>query len=300
VSQSTVSVVIPTYYRNDLLVTVIESVRRQSWDDTEIIVVDGSGEAHASTVVESEGLVFLVPDEEISVTEARNRGIERATGTYVQLLDDDDKVTNDKFRVQVAVLEENPDVGVVYSGGTYTTGEEFYPSPEGRGDVLRQALMLELYSCITSTMLLRRDIIDKIHPLPETQGADDTHWKVALAQQTRFDFIDESLVLKHVDPDSRGWGTGNIRALEEFFERYDHLYDQQPPEVYRTARANYYKYRASVCLGQQSWSPSAVLSYVMAFRNQPSLGHLGLVVGSVLGRWGVARVKSYGSRRKAV
>jgi glycosyltransferase involved in cell wall biosynthesis len=258
-----------------------------------MLVVDGSGEAHAAPVVaDADDVRFLAPDMEISVTEARNRGIERATGEYVQLLDDDDQVTNDKFSKQVAVLEEKPAVGVVYSGGTYTSCETFSPNPSAHGEVLREALMLELYSCITSTMLVERDVLLEIHPLPETSGADDTHWKVELAKRTAFDYVDESLVLKHVDADSRGKDVGNVRSLESFFKTYDDLYKQFPPEVRRTAQANYFKYRASICLSNRRWSPTAIYAYGMAFRKRPLLGHLGLFLASFLGRQGVSTVQS--------
>lgn len=286
-SQATVSVVIPTYYRNNLLADAIESVEQLAWTETELIVVDGSGEGHASSVVDKKGVTYLDSDEEISVTAARNRGIEEAKGSYVQLLDDDDQLVSNKFTKQIAIFRDDPDTGVVYSGGTYSTGEEFRPNPNGSGNVLRQALSLELHGCVTSTMLFRQEVLHEIQPLPDTSGADDTHWKVELAQRTQFDFVDEPLVIKHVAPDSRGKQVGNIRALEEFFKRYEDVYEQFPKKVYRMGRANYYNYRANTCLRRRGWSPTAIYCYGHAFRHQPSLRNLGLCLSAVFGSKGV-------------
>lgn len=288
-----VSVVLTTYYRNELLERAIRSVQNQNYEHIEIVVVDGSGEDHASPVVQTfSDLTYVSPDEEISANDARNRGIREAEGTYIQLLDDDDQILGNKFEKQIAVFRDDPDVGVVYSGGEYSTGEQFYPAPDAHGDVLRRALQLELYSCITSTMLFRRDVLDAILPLPETAGSDDTHWKIELAQRTQFDFVDEPLVLKHVSPESRVNDEGNIRALESLFETYEPLYEKQPDTVYRIARANYHKRRADVLLHQQRWSLGAIYSYAKAFQNRPLVGHLGLVVMSLFGRAGVRLVKS--------
>ena len=46
-----ISVIIPTYYRNDLLPEAIESVLEQDYEPLEIIVVDDSGEENAEPVL---------------------------------------------------------------------------------------------------------------------------------------------------------------------------------------------------------------------------------------------------------
>jgi glycosyltransferase involved in cell wall biosynthesis len=48
VTDELVSIIIPTYYRNDLVKKAIQSARNQTYDNVDIIVVDDSGERHAS------------------------------------------------------------------------------------------------------------------------------------------------------------------------------------------------------------------------------------------------------------
>lgn len=47
----TISVIIPTHYRNDLFPEVIEGVAEQEYEPIELIVVDDSGERHAEPVL---------------------------------------------------------------------------------------------------------------------------------------------------------------------------------------------------------------------------------------------------------
>lgn len=47
-----ISVVIATHYRNELLARAIESVLEQGYEPVELIVVDDSGEGHASPVID--------------------------------------------------------------------------------------------------------------------------------------------------------------------------------------------------------------------------------------------------------
>ncbi|OYR41434.1 hypothetical protein DJ75_14110 [Halorubrum sp. Eb13] len=48
----TISVIITTYYRNELLTEAIESILAQEYEPVELIVVDDSGVGHAEPVTE--------------------------------------------------------------------------------------------------------------------------------------------------------------------------------------------------------------------------------------------------------
>jgi len=55
-----VSVIVPTYYRNDRLRDTIGSVEAQTYDPIETIVVDDSGEAHARPVADEFDVRYLI------------------------------------------------------------------------------------------------------------------------------------------------------------------------------------------------------------------------------------------------
>ena len=105
----TVSVVIPTHNRRELLLRTIHSVLAQEALDFEVVVVDdGStdGTAEAIRVLNDPRVRVLRNERPVGVAAARNMGAEAATGSWIALLDDDDLWSPEKLRQQLAAAEE--------------------------------------------------------------------------------------------------------------------------------------------------------------------------------------------------
>lgn len=99
-----VSVVIATHDRFNLLMEAIESVKRQTYDEYEIIVVnDASTDERYYTLIEDVMLIHL-PYNIGRPGLVRNVGIAAASGEFVAFLDDDDVWLPDKLARQLAVM----------------------------------------------------------------------------------------------------------------------------------------------------------------------------------------------------
>lgn len=256
-----VSVVIPTYYRNERLTSAIESVRSQRYDPVEILVVDDSGEGHARPIAQQYDLTYIAHDRRRGANRARTTGIEQASGTYVQLLDDDDRLHPEKISRQVTVLERKRDVGVVYCG--YVSEDGFrMPNPDTRGPVLEEALQFGPQACTTSTMLLSAGVLTDILPLADRCGADDIGLVIELSLQTEFDVLDEAMVYKGADGSNRSTKPAVGRELLSIVEEYESLYDTHPPEVRRTALRKAYSTLGENTLYDTGWSLTAIAAFV--------------------------------------
>lgn len=111
-----VSVIIPTYNRARLVVESIESALRQTTPPREVIVVDDGSTDDTSCAVASFGnRIIYVRQENQGVGSARNRGMAMARSRYIAFLDSDDIWPEFKLELQVAVMEENPDLGLLFS-----------------------------------------------------------------------------------------------------------------------------------------------------------------------------------------
>ena len=114
-----VSVIIPTFNRAYCLGKAIESVRTQTHQNTEILVLDdGSTDGTRDLIEQSyagDPRVRYFFHENRGVTATRNRGIPLCRGDFVALLDSDDTWYPWKIELQLACLRERPEVGMVWT-----------------------------------------------------------------------------------------------------------------------------------------------------------------------------------------
>jgi len=259
-----VSVVLTTYYRNEQLRAAIESVRRQTYDSIRVLVVDGSGEAHARPVAAEYDVDYLAQDEDRGVVGARNAGIRATDGEYVQFLDDDDRIRPRKIETQVALLESDPGAGVAYGGVVTKAGDEVYPDPACRDDPLRCALQIIYPGTFPSSMLIERDVLEAIAPLKRRPSADDIGWTIELARRTDFAAVDEVLTDIGRSEDHDSDSIEFPLEVRKIIREYDHLYECYPPAVRHAALSFMYESLAIHALDDRWWSPTAPVAYLKA------------------------------------
>jgi glycosyltransferase involved in cell wall biosynthesis len=125
-----VSIVLPTYNRADTLGRAIESVRAQTWQDWELVIVDdGSTDATRDVLAGvSDSRVRVLSQANQGVAAARNRGLREARGGLVAFLDSDDEHTPHHLELAVSFFDAHPDEHL-YSSEFW---EDF-----GRGNVVK-------------------------------------------------------------------------------------------------------------------------------------------------------------------
>lgn len=252
------SIVIPTYYRNEQLEDTLKSAFHQTYEDIEVVVVDDSGESHAQDMEKKYDIEYISHEENRGAQAARETGVRAASGRFIQLLDDDDRLHPKKLELQIPLLEENEDVGVVYSG-VERGGVRLKPNSEFRGDVLREALVFNHYPCYTATMLTERSLLHEIMPFTR-HTKDEVGMIIALANLTQFDYVDEILVTKGAHQNHRGMDPSFSREGIGIVNDYDHLYRRYPDEIrYKALQHQYRRYAHSI-LQNEVWSHRAVLA----------------------------------------
>lgn len=118
-SDPLVSVVIPTFRREAMLVEAVGSVLGQAGVSVEVVVVDDSPEGSA------ERAIAAMADPRVSYTRravpsggtpayARNDGLRLARGRYVHFLDDDDLLADGALAALTGALEASPSTGVAF------------------------------------------------------------------------------------------------------------------------------------------------------------------------------------------
>lgn len=295
--EPTVSVIITTYYRNDRLRAAIVSALEQEYPHVEVIVVDGSGENHAESVVRKFETVQYVPqNENYGLVEDRRVGFEHVSGAYVQFLDDDDRLEPEKFSRQVPILEDDPDVGVVYCG-LYRENDEnvMSPKPGARRDgFLEYVLRMQQHPCFPSTMLIDRAVLERVMPIPSRyDGVCDVALALELAQRTDFEYVDAPLIVRGAADESMAYTAMAVRARRRLLDDYRDRYDDYPEEVWRTAVAGAYSMEGQVRLQKRAWSPRAIRAFALAAYTTPGVrpDFVGSFLASLFGRrvWKASR-----------
>ena len=118
-SPPTVSVVMPTYNRADLLPRTIASILSQDYDDLELLIVDDGSSDNTTEVIreiqeQDSRLRYLQLPENRGIGFAREAGLQHLSGKYIALADSDDLWLPGKLKAQVNVLEKHTRIGILF------------------------------------------------------------------------------------------------------------------------------------------------------------------------------------------
>jgi len=223
-----VSVVIAGYNCESFIEPTLRSALEQSYgrppagdgDPTrriEVVFVDDGSTDGTRQVVErfAPAVTFLaVPHGGVSA--ARNAGVRATNGQYVAFLDHDDLWAPDKIERQVAILDDNPDLGLVFTRAR-VAGDPSHPPiipPPGAAweanfaDGIAQKDPARLYVRLLienfvpfSSILARRVAL----PIPgpfrtDLKLSEDHDFLLRMSELKRFAFIPETLTTYTVRP----------------------------------------------------------------------------------------------------
>ena len=122
-----VSIIIPTYNREKLILETLNSIKSQTYIYWECIIVDDQSTDASLQLLrtieadDSRFKVFLRPDEKLKgANSCRNYGIEKATGNYLMFFDSDDLLINNCLENRVLEFNKNPNCDMlVFSMGIF-------------------------------------------------------------------------------------------------------------------------------------------------------------------------------------
>ncbi|RZN83107.1 MAG: glycosyltransferase family 2 protein [Winogradskyella sp.] len=114
---SKVSVIIPTYNNPKQLERSVKSVIAQTYSDIEIIIVnDGSIVSYneVKSIFKENNTVQFFDKKNEGPGLARQLGLDKSSGKYIQYLDAGDELLQDKLEEQVKILEDNSNLIMTY------------------------------------------------------------------------------------------------------------------------------------------------------------------------------------------
>ena len=111
----------PCYNQGKYVREAIESVLHQTYKNIEIVCVNDASLDNSNDIIQNilselnpDNFIYINHKENKGVITTRNEAIELATGEYILPLDADDTIEPTYVEKAVNILDENPDVGIVY------------------------------------------------------------------------------------------------------------------------------------------------------------------------------------------
>ncbi len=171
-----ISVIVVTYNRAHFLKDALESIKRQTFKDYEIILVDDGSTDNTKEIAEQYEGVHYIYQEHGGISKARNTAVKAAKGKWIATLDSDDLWKEDKLQKQVDYLRTHPDCRIVY-----TNYRNFTDIPEDKLDESQKELLNTVVKWDLPTALIDASLFDEIGMFDENLVyGEDSDWNLRL------------------------------------------------------------------------------------------------------------------------
>jgi len=261
-----VTVIVPTHNRCDMLENAIKSILLQTYEKIEIIVVvDGCTDCTVNILEkykQDNRFKIIVSQIKIGGAEARNFGIDSATGEYLAFLDDDDYWHENKVSKQVKAFQEHENVCIV--GCNYYSMKDNVKVAES--DLPEYVTLDEMfYSNIVGSFsfcMLRRKFVGDLRITKNLKASQDWElWiNVLLKNYLNIYILKDHLVNYNISNDHKRLSNSyteahhsNVQVVRKFWK------------IMNESQRNFHK---ALMLNQQSYlvEPNSVLTYLKSLK----------------------------------
>jgi glycosyltransferase involved in cell wall biosynthesis len=240
----TVSVVIPTYNRAEMLREALGSVMAQTVPVLDIAVVDDGSTDHTADLVRGyqrggAPIVFLPGPHRDRLGEARNRGVAATRGKWIAFLDSDDIWLPARVERQLAGLAHVPGAEFAFCnvqrfneagdiGGPYLDPSEDYSGPV-------TARLLEEPVALPSALMVSRSAFEDLGGFADRSINEDYELTLLLSVRGPASYVPDVLVRMRAHGGSRSLAQQKLANLE--YLRIVHAFLKANPTLPREARA---------------------------------------------------------------
>jgi glycosyltransferase involved in cell wall biosynthesis len=290
-SNTRVSVVVPTRDNLDLLPKALKSILSQNISEIEIIIADdGSSDgtdAWLDAQMKLEPRLKIINTGGNGPANARNMAISEAKSPLIAFLDADDWWHTGKLKWQVAYLEKHPEIGFSFTDYMHvdeqgkllgTCFDYWRPSyggrpPQGYDELINpEAELLSCNTAGTSTIVARKDLLQNANGFAtDLQSAEDWDLWLRLAHVAPVactSIIGTSYLMRPNSESARR--EDRLAAMVSIIDRYRLHTDPIFRTAVRRADARIYAARADILrLKGHYWS--AVAAELHAFMNAPNV-----------------------------
>lgn len=220
-----VSVIIPTYNYAHFIGEAIESVRRQTYRNFEIIVIDDGSKDETSQAVARFPEVRYIYQANQGIAAARNAGVSASRGAYLVFLDADDLLLPNALAAGINSLNEHSEC-VFASGHQQMVSRDLQPLPTPPVVCFKQnnyrAFLDYNYICTVGQVMFRREMFATEPGFDSSvPGCDDAELYMRLSKDYPVVCHDQIIVQHRVHGSNT---SGNrlmmLRSMDQIYRRH--------------------------------------------------------------------------------
>jgi glycosyltransferase involved in cell wall biosynthesis len=224
-----VSIVIPSFNKGEFIEQTIVSVLDQSYEDIELILIDGGSTDATHLILEKyrHTLSQCIIEPDKGQSDAINKGIKLATGEIVGWLNADDLLYPNAIKAIVEGFSSHPDVGVVYGSGVKI---------DIQGNVIKDIpyrpfnyrLLRQLFYILQPSMYFRKDKFLQVGGLEEgSHLAMDWELVLKFLGITEFVAIPDKIakLRMYAGTKTAGGGWSTYREIAGIAKKYNGMID---------------------------------------------------------------------------
>lgn len=209
-----ISIIVPVYNAGKYLHRCFESVRKQIYQNWELIFIDDGSKDNSGLIIDefahNDNRVRVWHQDNSGVSVARNQGIEMSTGNCVMFLDADDELLEDCLGDMLKILkEEKADIVAGRNfGDCCTLDTENGIQIWRNSDSLKNSLMDNPFTYSAWAKLFRRDCIGNTRFQSNIKINEDSYFVFEIiCKQPVFVCVDKQIYLYRNTPESASRAT---------------------------------------------------------------------------------------------
>jgi glycosyltransferase involved in cell wall biosynthesis len=277
-----VSIIVPCYNQAQYLDEALQSVLNQTYQNWECLIVNDGSPDNTEEVAEKwadlDTRFIYLCKKNGGVSSARNFGIEKSKGAYLQFLDSDDYLDKEKLELSLQEMEKNKEVNLVISNfRMFTINHKKTTKPfcKLNAQLFTFENMLyqwnESFSIQVQCGLFHSSLFETIR-FPEDIAAQEDWivWVRIFKAGCKVVFIEKPLALYRINPSSRMMTKGlcedHVKACD-YFRKYlseeeYHKFSMLLISRYYTLYEDY-KYRLEATKNSNSYQTGLMVKKVL-------------------------------------
>lgn len=187
-----ISIIVPVYNVEQYLEKCVNSIINQTYKNLEIILVDDGATDSSGKLCDElakiDNRIKVYHKENGGLSDARNYGVERATGDYIGFVDSDDYIDAEMYeKLYEAIKKENVDVAecnlkIIYPEREELFTEQNYYNVCTKQEYLEEYLKIEKIFGSACVRLIKSDIAKKLK-FPVGKLYEDTYYAYDLIEK---------------------------------------------------------------------------------------------------------------------